>query len=317
MPHTLLKRIALTLIATWCFQSADAADSAAPAAPKPSNKIENPYVFSLLPKAFQKHPMLAISIITEMTDEGRKLTPPTQDNPTYYHTFSLGYHQEGHGASQEGKVPKENLEKQLQNALASSGYLPSDKVHPAALVLFLFWGEHTKLLQNDLETGEGGFDDIGHKNLLSRATLVGGAAFAKDLQKALEQQAMSGGPSLPIFDPVYRFTNRDDLTRNLMEQVLDDCYYVVISAYEGASLAHGERKLLWRTKMSTPAQGVSLVETTPALVASGGPFFGHEMTVASIVGKRITRGGHVELGPLQFKGYIDTPTAQEPSPAKK
>jgi hypothetical protein len=81
--------------------------------------------------------------------------------------------------------------------------------------------------------------------------------------------------------------------------VFDDCYYVVISAFDAFAFAQGEKKLLWRTKMSTPAQGVSLAETASALVASGGPFLGREMLHASIVGKRISRSGTVELGELK------------------
>jgi len=122
-----------------------------------------------------------------------------------------------------------------------------------------------------------------------------------------------------VFDPVYRFTDRDDLTRNLMEQILDDCYYVVISAYDASAVSHGEKKLLWRTKMSTPAQGVSLVETTPALIDSGADFFGRDMKQSSIVGKRISRerGGHVELAPLEIKGYVDPSTGKEKPLEKK
>ena len=316
MPHIPLKLVILTILTVWSLQFAQAADPA-PAVANPAEKTVPPYGFSLLPKAFQKHPVLAISIITEMTDEGRKLTPPSQENPTYCYLFSSGYHQEGYEAAQEGAVPKDSFEKLVQKSLASAGYLPGNKEHPAAQVLFLVWGVHVKLRQNAVETEQGGEDDLGHHNLLSRAALVGGAAFEKDLAKAIQEQAVGGWENASVIDPVYRFTNRDALTRNLMEQVLDDCYYVVISAYDGAALARGEKKLLWRTKMSTPAQGVSLVETTPALVASGRPFFGREMAQASIVGKRITRGGHVELGPLEFKGYIDKPSEPETSPASK
>lgn len=276
-------------------------------------KSQTPYVFSLLPKAFQTRPVLAISVVTDLTVAGRSLKPPTAQEPVYYYDFPSGYHHEGHGASEQGNVSSEEIKKLFQAALASSNYLPFTKDHPPTLVLFFLWGVHSKLDKNDLETGQGGFSDVRFHNLLSRAALVGGDQFAKELTKAIDQQSRSGGPSSSILDPVYLFTNRDDLTRNLMDQVLDDCYYVVISAYESAALARGERKLLWRTKMSTPAQGVSLVETTPALIASGRPFFGREMSEPSIVGKRINRDGKVEVGDLKFKGYEELKTA-EPKP---
>jgi hypothetical protein len=284
-------------------------------------KTVSPYAFSLLPKAFQKHPLLAISVITELTDEGKKLPQPTQENPYYYIGSPLGFHQEGQGAFRDVKISNESMMKFVQNALATNHYLPASKEHPASFVLYIFWGAHSKLWEKDPSAGEDGDGvvDINHRNLLSRALLVGGAKFAKELDDALKQQAKYGAQSSTLSDPVYLFSIRDNLTRNLMEQVLDDCYYVVISAYDAAAVVRGERKLLWRTKMATPSQGVSLVETTPALVASGSSFFGRAMTEPAIIGKRINREGKVELGELKFKGY-EEPTADSPKekqPAKK
>lgn len=317
MNSPVLKQIVLILIIGCCLQSAGAAEPVPSIAPELPNKPASKWVFSLLPKAFQKNPSLAISIITEMTDEGRKIKPPTANNPTYYQTVSAGFHEEGPGTYEKGQVSAQNLEKHVQKALAVSGYLPGTADHPPTLLLVFFWGVHNKIERDDTETG--GIPDVGNRNVLSRAALVGGAAFARDLARALNEQAMTGqAPSL--FDPVYRFTNRDDLTRNLMEQVLDDCYYVVVSAYEGAAVARGEKKLLWRTKMSTPAQGVSQIETTPALADSGADYFGRDMSSAAIVDKRISRerGGRVDLGPLEFKGYVDEPKKnEEPPPTKK
>lgn len=319
MNSAMFGRIILTLITGGCLYCASAGAVTPPAAAPLPKKSDPLWEFSLLPRAFQKHPLLAISIITEMTDEGRKLKPPTPENPTYYYVFSAGFHEEGSVAVESGRVSNQDLEPRVQHALAASGYLPGSPEHPPALLLVFFWGVHNKLDQGDIETGEGGFPDINHQNVLSRAALVGGTAFAKELAKALREQDMLGGRMPSVFDPVYRFANRDDLTRNLVEQVLDDCYYVVISAYDGASVARGEKKLLWRTKMSTPAQGVSLVETTPALIDSGADFFGREMKAASIVGKRISRerGGRVDLGPMEFKGYMDKPGDKETPPEKK
>ncbi len=319
MIRSTLRQIALALLAGCGALVAVAANSVPAVAPVPPIKPESAWNFSLLPKAFQKHPRLAISIITEMTDEGRKITPPTPANPAYYRAYSAGYHEEGTGGYESGKkVSEENLEKRMRQALAASGFLPDTPEHQPTLYLVFFWGVHSKLEQKDDETGVI-IPDIGHRNLLSRAQLVGGVAFARELAKALRDQAMSGGGLPTVFDPVYRFTDRDDLTRNLMEQVLDDCYYVVVSAYDSVSIAKGEKKLLWRTKMSTPAQGVSMPETTPTLVDSGADFFGRDMASASIVDKRISRerGGRVDLGPLEVKGFVDDPNKLPEPPAKK
>ena len=312
MPRSASRRTLLAVVAVAVVPFALAADP-----PPAQSQTVPPYEFSFLPKAFQAHPTLAISVITEMTDEGRARQSPTPAKPAYYLIVSAGFHQEGPVVGDEkGSAPV--LEKRVENALATNGYLQSSKEHPATLLLNFFWGVHNKLEKGDVETGDGHFVDIRHRNLISRARLVGGAAFARDFAKALELQDRSGGAVASSFDPVYLFAIRDDLTHNLVEQALDDCYYVVVSAYDYAAFTRGERRLLWRTKMSTPAQGVSLVETTPALADSGASFFGRDMAGAAIVGKRIARdgSGHVELGPLQFKGYIEKPGEKESPPAK-
>jgi hypothetical protein len=126
---------------------------------------------------------------------------------------------------------------------------------------------------------------------------------------------MTGAGGGGIADPVHRFIERDDLTRQLMEQIFDDCYYVVVSAYEGAALAKGERRLLWRTKMSTPSQGIGLKETMPALIAGGTQFYGREMTTPSVVDKQLHRGGHVDIGEAQVKEYIE-PGTERKQPGK-
>jgi hypothetical protein len=69
--------------------------------------------------------------------------------------------------------------------------------------------------------------------------------------------------------------------------------------------------------MSTPAQGVSLVETTPALVASGESFFGRDMTAAAIVDKRISRSSKVETGELKVISLDEKPAEQKTPQAAK
>ena len=107
--------MALALLTGCGVLATCAANPAAASAPVPPQKPESAWNFSLLPKAFQKHPRLAISIITEMTDEGRKITPPTPANPAYYRAYSAGYHEEGTGGYESGKkVSEENLEKRMR-----------------------------------------------------------------------------------------------------------------------------------------------------------------------------------------------------------
>lgn len=295
MKSPLIKTIAsgFVFIASLILASgAGTEDGQAPLKPPPLKKTA---VFSLLPKAFQSNPELSITVITEATEEGKKLKPPTTVKPAYYQAVPSGYHQEGHGKDQDKTLSVEHLEKQLKKSLVEGGYLECDKDHPPSLVLFFVWGTHNKLSEDDAVTEMGGQEDIGYRNLLSRAALVGGKEFAEELAAAIEEQSNSASGDM-MLNPVYRLMIRSDRNRALMHQIVDDCYYVVVSAYDLAAFARGEKKLLWRTKMTTAAAGVSLAESSSALVAGGGPFFGRWMTEPAIIEKRISRNGKVELG---------------------
>ena len=145
---------------------------------------------------FQQHPLLAISVVSELTEEGKQLKPPTPENPAYYYAASVGYHHEGQGVSEDGKLSKAEVEKRVASALGYSNYLPATEGHPPTIAIFYFWGVHSKLDKGDVETGDGRFRDVGYHNLLSRAALVGGDRFEKELAEALKQQSLTGAPTM-------------------------------------------------------------------------------------------------------------------------
>lgn len=320
-----LPKLLLCIVSLSAVSTIVAAPDSKPARTADQRRKEWSYFFSsLLPTALQSHPLLAISVITEMTDEGKKLPLPTAEKSYYYIMKSMGYQHRGNTVEDAKQVPESDLQRFVQNTLAKQHYEIADKEHPATHALFYFWGVHARLDTTDTGNGVVWIPDVGNKNLLSRAQLVGGTKFAKELEIALidRQRATVPGTKTPIgMDPVYLFSIRSDLNRTLMEQVLDDCYFVVVSAYDAAALAKGEKKLLWRTKMSTPAQGLSISETIPTLVSSGGAYFGREMNEPNIVDKRINRKGIVGAGELKVI-EMDAPTgekkpATEGSPEKK
>lgn len=292
---------AFALVAAFTLGGMPLVSSAAnkPATDKKTSK----WVFSLLPRSFQTNPRVDLSVITEMTEEGKKISPPSEEKPAYYFAQSAGFHGEGQGVQDYPPLELGKLEAQLSASLKNNHYLPATEGHPPTLVLFYIWGVHNRL---DPE-----MQDIGNTNLLSRAQLVGGTKFAHEFYQALAEWDAAGSPRGDITDPVHRFIERDDLTRQLVEQIFNDCYYVVVSAYEGAALAHHQRVLLWRTKIATASQGIGLKETMPALIAGGTDYYGKDMPTATVLDEQLHRGGHVDIGEAQVKEYI------EPSPAEK
>src|SRR5512135_740165 len=73
-------------------------------APKPVKRDQ--WVFSLLPKSFQKNPKLDLTVVTEMTDAGKKLPAVTPGQPAYFEPFSAGFHALGEQVGNERPFPE-------------------------------------------------------------------------------------------------------------------------------------------------------------------------------------------------------------------
>jgi hypothetical protein len=292
------------------------AASLAPAADKPplqnTETSEGQWTFSALPKSFQNNPMVDETVITEMTEEGKKLAPPTRAAPVYYLAQPAGYHVEGHGTAANQPPPQAELETSMKQALAINGYLPAAPGQPPALLIVFVWGVHNNLDAGSAEVEGSAFQDLKHKNLLSRAALVGGNKFAGELKAALEKhERLAEVHNIGMLDPLKLFIERDWKTRQLYEQARADCYYVVASAYDYPASTRGERKLLWRSKMTVDAQGISMTETLPTLILNAGKYLGRDMPEPATIARRVTREGQTKLGPLEVKEYLE----KSPAPA--
>lgn len=300
--------------------------------PSPKLVPEEGSSFSLIPRAFQSNPLVDQTVITEMTEEGRKLRPPSPAHPAYYVTEIAGYHSAG-GSTDDHRLPAaEEIAAILQRALAVRNYLPAGKEHPPALLIVCFWGAHTNLDAGSSEIDGSETRDLGHKNLLSRAALVGGTKFAEELRVALQKQdeellAQQGrtrgedrlgiqteiGSILIDHGPLRQFTDRDATTRALWE-ACGERYYVIASAYDYAGALCGQHRLLWRTKMTVDAQSISLRDALPGLIANSGPYFGLDMAEAATMTRHLHRETEVLLGPLQVKEYNAPPPDRQEKP---
>lgn len=276
----------------------------------PDERGEGEFVFSILPKAFQKNPLVNMTVITEMTTEGKQLTPPTPEKPIYYLGQAGGYHVEGHPANETPPPPAE-VERSVQKALAATHYLPAPEGHAPQLLLLFHWGAHNHL---DSE-----FPDLGHKNTISRAALAGGKKFSEEFARALDdedtyKEAGSYGMFGDTLSPLRLFKDKNARNTELVEQSMADCYYVAVSAYDYARMTRGEKILLWRTKMTVDARGISMSETFPTLIATGGTYFGREMEQAVTPIRRVPRQGRVQVGTPQV---VKDPPAAETLPVVK
>ncbi len=289
--------------------------------PAPKKESSSGWVFSLLPKSLQKNPRLELTVITELTAAGKKRPPVSPQAPAYFEAFTTGPRHLGHAPANEKTLAPAQIEKLLTQSLATNGYLPArpPEVPPTILITYV-WGSHNVLTEGDAENPSLSGEQLA-RNILDRAALVGGAKFAERLldlftqADALSLAASSRPPPggeavftpglLDFANPVNLFKRASAKNEFLVDQTASDIYYVVATAYDYQSAATNRRIVLWRTRMTVAAQGVSQEQTLPTLVLSAAPYFGREMSEPEILTKRAVREGSVEIG---------TPTVVEPAP---
>ncbi|HKB89369.1 MAG TPA: hypothetical protein VKC60_02505 [Opitutaceae bacterium] len=244
----------------------------------------------LLPRSLQANPRINVNIVTEMTDEGKKLPVVSVDHPVYYIGHDGGYLEEGDIVAGERPPNAKMLSKTLQNALIQAGYRGADREHPPTIFILYRWGSfnayHDSLNPNET------IDDFQWKNLLARVALVGGIKFAVDFAQAMKMGRLES------------FRMRDEVSGSLLDESFGDLYFLIAAAYDIEAMKKRERKLLWKTKISTGSQGLAMDETLPLLVSRSAQYFGREMTGPVQLFTRLHKD-KVEIGTATVQGYID------------
>ena len=316
-----LLRLSLLFLALAAATAAAPAPAPEPKAVEPAAKKESSeWVFSILPKSFQKNPLLELTVITEMTEAGKRLPAVSPAQPAFFELFTNGPRHLGHSQGSDRTLKQEEIERLLIRSLATNGYTPAKlPAQPPALLIIYTWGTHFMLTEGDDENPVLSGDQVA-RNLLDRAALVGGEKFARKLLELFQQaDAMSlassarvppGGeqvftPAMMDFaNPVNMFKRADAKNEFLVDQAASDVFYVVASAYDYRSVTEKRRLLLWRTRMTVAAAGVSPQQSLPTLIHNAAPYFGKDMDSAAILSRRTMREGKVEVG---------TPTVVDPA----
>jgi hypothetical protein len=278
-----------------------------PPAPKEAARSAGGLLGSLL-RPFDPNPDMEMTVITEMTDEGRKLPLVSREHPAYYQAHSSGDHEMGDLVNHEQTMPTEEVGPLLTRGLAVNGYRPALlPEHPPSLLVIYLWGTHNKIIADSPE--ETTFNQV-FINVVDRAMLVGGGKFAGEVTGLIRQIQDIKMAKMDVLIPpaIDSFKARNPNNEQLLNLTLSDVFYVVASAFDYQSVANGRPILLWRTRMTVMSQGVQMKKAVPAVVASAGKYFGREMTEPAIIHHSATPEGKVEVG---------TPTVVDPPPTSR
>jgi len=110
---------------------------------------------------------------------------------------------------------------------------------------------------------------------------------------------------------IRRYAGGGDRYTDMIAEVEEGRYYIVISAYDFVELTKKDKKkLLWQTRVSVRSPGNSFDSTLAAMLKSASKYFGQNSG-------RLIRGeetkGTVELGELKYLGEAKVPPASTPA----
>jgi hypothetical protein len=227
-----------------------------------------------------------VNVIVDMTDEGKKVAPPTREKPAFYYPVVAGYREEGAIVAGEKKPPDNPVSHLLAKALAAQNYYVVGTRTPAPTLLLVFhWGYMNPQIDESLDP------DNPQKTFWNEREML--ALVAGNTLKNVSQ---------------FGFERED-----ILQAARDERYFVIVSAYDFKAATGKKKVLLWRAKMSTPSTSVSLAEVIPAMITAGGPRFGRETRLPESVTAAIAKEGKVEIG---TPTVVKDPATPEP-PKKK
>jgi len=217
-------------------------------------------------------------VVAEQTDPATAPAPPTALTPTYYLEHAGGFVEIGMDpVAGDTPPPPAVVLDEVHQALTAQHYLPAVPGHGASLVLIYSWGV---MREQDFP----GRELAGQR---ARLMLVAPKKQAADVFQDVADNAEAWGFHFPIIDP---------MKNRLLSMISNDRYFVVISAYDCASVARNHPRLVWRVRMSTWANGSSMADAFPTLLRGGAPFIGRNFDDAQFLSLPKVRTGTVTVG---------------------
>jgi hypothetical protein len=221
-----------------------------------------------------------VNVVVDMTEAGRQIAAPTSEHPAFYLPLVIGYREEGEKAAGNHAPPQEEVLKVFAEELAQHGYRVMNVHRGAPTLLLVFsWGVW---------------------NPVTVQLEEGGSSVALNAPELSLLVAGNTVKNLPIMPRWMTNIDREELRSDLKE----DRFFAIVTAFKWTDQRPHQHVLLWTAKMSIPSRGLAFDQVLPALIATGGPFFGRETTKRQQVTVPLLREGRVNLGELQVKGIV-------------
>ncbi len=232
---------------------------------------------------------LQMIVVAEQADPKAAPVLPRPEHPADYVVFDAGYIEAGDPIANEKPPASSAMADALRNTLAAQGYQPAATGQPQLLFVY-HWG----LLNRDSHAIRNGLTI--DPNLHARLALLTTTRQDGEIENFLLDHRLMGRTNPAFRTPGFlEFQYRD-----ILDLTHDDSYFVVLSAYDYASIGRREARLLWRVKMSTRSAGAAMADALPALLRGGAPYFGRDLNKLQTVAAPLIAGNRAAPGAQQF-----------------
>lgn len=215
-----------------------------------------------------------IIIVADHTPEGQEFISPTPENPATYILVSAGAKELGSVSANEKIPASTEIEPQLRDVLRKQNYRPATPTRPEASLLIVYsWGV---MLPSTLQTS------------LSRpATMTNQSSLL----------GLIGSDKLDL--------SRFNLEREFyFSQTTDGRYFLLVGAYDYAAFQRGEKRMLWRARLSISRLRTNLATAIPLLLSAGGQFLGQDHNKPLVVPTHLP-STKVHSGNPVMKGFLE------------
>ena len=194
-----------------------------------------------------------VDVVVDVTNAGAQLAQPTADHPIYYFPFAQGYREMGDLKAAQPPPRPEAVEHLFFKALTADQYRYPTKQTPPTVLLVLQWGYVAPPLARAVVSGAQPLTSDNSDEFAFAFNLVGGDRLRPETGAGVD------------LDP-----QRAILT----DAARQPRYFVTVTALDFKSALEKKRVLLWTARVSTEAEGLSVADALPTLIAAAGPHFG-------------------------------------------
>lgn len=187
--------------------------------------------------------------VTDMTAEGRKLRRPSKEAPLYYEALVLGYRDYGRSIANMDVPDKRDMLKFIVKLLADQGYYPGTEKNMPEVLLAISWGMINDRPNVALQFMGGDKADV-----------------------MWELQGLSISTAARALTRNLRSSTSDFIVQASRESL----FMISIQAFDEELAKQGITRLLWHTKVSAPAQGLSMTPSFKKMFREAAPHLGRE-----------------------------------------